>query len=124
MAWDSMRDPYHAPEAEQKESSLVPPESIQGVHTLPPETTRGRSNARAGLLTIKRRILRELAKSPATAPELGAILFPRMKLRDGMRRASGHLCNLRTRGILKVIGKIPRDGKKGFKQMANLYALK
>lgn len=74
-------------------------------------------------MTITHRIIRELSKGPATSPEMGSILFPRMALRDGMRRASGHLCNLRTAGKIKVIGKVQRDGKRGNRNMSNLYAL-
>lgn len=73
---------------------------------------------------IAQRILRELRKGPATSPELGAILFPKMSMRAAMRRASGNLCVLRTAGRIHVIGKVQRDGKRGNKNMSNLYALK
>jgi hypothetical protein len=73
--------------------------------------------------TIKRSILKLLQEAPATAPELGAILFPRMKMRQAMRRASAHLCYLRTDGKVKVIGQVPREGHKADSNMANLYAI-
>jgi len=73
--------------------------------------------------TIRSRVLRLLSEAPATAPEVGCILFPDMSLRESMRRASAHLCDLRTAGKLKVVGKVPRDGYRGTSVMANLYAL-
>lgn len=75
-------------------------------------------------MTITSKILRALKEAPATSAELGAILFPRMKHRDAMRRCSGHCCNLRTKGILKVIGKVPREGQSGTKCMSNLFAIR
>jgi len=76
-------------------------------------------------MTISGRILRAVKRAPATAPELGAMLWPKMSLYDSRRKASSHLCNLRTRGKLVVIGKVARDGyKDGVKSsrvMANLY---
>jgi hypothetical protein len=74
-------------------------------------------------MTIRARILAQLKHSPGTAPEIGAILFPKMKLRAAMRRASSHLCNMRTVGLIKVIGKVQRDGKRGHINMSNLYSI-
>jgi hypothetical protein len=74
-------------------------------------------------MTISNKILRLVSEAPCTAPEAGAILFPDMTIHDSRRRASAHLCNLRTAGKVKVIGKVQRDGYTGSLNMANLYAL-
>jgi len=73
---------------------------------------------------IKTRLLKELKFSPGTSAELGAIVFPDMPGRLGMRRASAYLCHLRSEGLLKVVGQVPRNGYRPGKLMAKLWALK
>jgi hypothetical protein len=73
--------------------------------------------------TTRSRILRLLKEAPSTSPEVGSILFPKMKMRESMRLASAHLCDLRTEGKIKVIGKVHRLGCTDTKVMANLYKI-
>lgn len=73
--------------------------------------------------SLASRIFKLVKESPGTAPEIGAIVFPKLPMRAGMRRASAHLCNLKRRGKVKVIGTVPRDGKRDSDPIrANLYA--
>lgn len=74
---------------------------------------------------IKSKLIEALRESPGTASELGAVLFPRMKLRASQRRCSAMCCWLRSRGIVKVIGRVNREGyrDKTGRMMSNLFAL-